>query len=509
MRSEYEDKRYIYDPLYGVIYLPDVIWDVIPCPELQRLREVRLCNINSFCLTGGANINRYEHAIGTCFLANECLNSWPFFNLISKKEEEHLLMAALFHDYKSAAFGHSVEYIESRVGFEHESGFKQIVLGEKGESYSYQKATLEPIFFGLPRGLLSRIPRDDIEAIDEIIGGKGRLSPLIGGSIDLDNIDNVFRLGYHLGIVKSGKVPLKLAKSLWVEKGELIVKDNALYLIEEWYKVRKKLYKFLLLNPEEFSAKCMLTQAIELAKTKETIPFNWYDTDYELLMKLYKTSSETSQIIARLMTGELYGCMSIFSSSEVDKYEIFRDPNKKRELEAELTEIIRTRYLATVDLSSIDALNKKRVSENLRQVMCDSGHMLSEKVIIKAAGENRWKLEDSRHEYLLKRIIDEIKVYEILSNYRSASIALHPILDVDKTERRVRILTEKGRIAQVGESSHQLLIGVFFENRDLNMYKVRKTYKEKVVREKILAYLMRVLEDPGLEEIDLYSEAEK
>lgn len=109
MKNIRRNKIYLYDPLYGTIYLPDFIWDVISCPELQRLREVRLCNINSLCLSGGANINRYEHAIGTCHLAQECLNSWPPLNPISEKEQKLFVLAALLHDVASAAFGHSVE----------------------------------------------------------------------------------------------------------------------------------------------------------------------------------------------------------------------------------------------------------------------------------------------------------------------------------------------------------------------------------------------------------------
>jgi len=164
-----KDKKYIYDPLYGVIYLPDFIWNVITTPELQRLREVRLCNINSLCLVGGANINRYEHSIGTFFLARECLNSWPLFNPITKKEYELFLLAALLHDITSAGFGHLVEYIESRDGFEHEKAFEYIVLNKKGSNYNYKSVTLEPIFFGMGRELSSRITEEDLKIIGEFI----------------------------------------------------------------------------------------------------------------------------------------------------------------------------------------------------------------------------------------------------------------------------------------------------------------------------------------------------
>ena len=437
----YKNKRYVYDPLYGIIYLPEFIWDVISCPELQRLREVRLCNINSLCLTGGANINRYEHAIGTCYLAQECLNSWPLLNPISEKEQKRFLLAALLHDVPSAAFGHSVEYIEAKEGFDHKKDFEYVVVGKK-RIYEYKSVTLEPIFFGMLREISSKIPEEDLKAIDKIIAGEGKFGFLINATIDLDNIDNVFRLAYHIGLVKSGKVPLKLAKSLWTENGKLIVRKEAVPLIEEWHKVRKKLYLLLLLNPEEFSAKCMLSEAIELAKRKDPHPFNWYDVDYKLLEELSKKSSETSMIISRLMKGNLYGCIGIFSATKTDAYKIFSNLDRRKKVEDELSKAIRSKFV---------------------------------------------------------------------HHFKSAMVALHAIIDEDKTERQVRIQTDEGRVVQIGNSSNQLLIGVFLKNMDLNMYKIGDLPQitiSTILRE-ISTYLSNILGDQNLKEVELYGEIKK
>jgi len=442
MKRKYRNKRYIYDPLYGVIYLEDPVWNIIPCPELQRLREVRLCNINSLCLPGGANVNRFEHAIGTCHLAKECLNSWPLLNPVSVKEEKHFLLAALLHDVVSAAFGHSLEYIESKEGFEHEKAFDYVVIGGKTDSYEYKSATLEPIFFGRHRELLSRLSEEVLKAIGAIIAGKGGFGPLINSTMDLDNIDNVFRLGYHIGLVKSGEVPLKLARSLYTQNGRLVVRKEAVSLIEEWHKVRKKLYLLLLLNPEEFSAKCMLTEAIELAKIKQVDPFNWYDVDYELLEKLANISSESSVIISRLMSGDLYGCIAIFSTRKTDKYGVLNATDKRRVLEGELNRVIRSKFS---------------------------------------------------------------------SRFKSSLLALHPIVDENKIERQVSIKTDEGRIVQVGKSSKQLLIGVFFKNTDLSMYKISNIHGDimRKIRDEISTNLSNVLDDVNLQEVDLYEEVKK
>jgi len=438
MKKTYKSKRYIYDALYGAIYLPDFLWDIIPCSEIQRLREIRLCNINSFCLTGGSNINRYEHAIGTCYLAQECLKSWPPLSPISEKEQKVFLLAALLHDVPSAAFGHSVEYVESKFGFEHKA-FKYAITGGKETNYLYKSATLEPIFFGMRRELLYKISDEDLNKIDEIVKGEGRFGPLINSTMDLDNIDNVFRLGYHIGLVKSSAVPLKLARSLYIENNKLTIKKEAIAFVEEWHKIRKKLYLLLLLNPEEFSAKCMLTEAIEIAKAKEIHPFRWYYIDYELFKKLSNVSSESSIIISRLLKGDLYGCIGIFSTIEIDKYEIFSETRKRTKAEAELNKRIRSK---------------------------------------------------------------------VLSGFKSAMVALHPIIDANKTERQVCIQTDDGRVIKIGKSSNRLLIGVFFKNQNLNIYKIKNVSNDTMhkIRQEVYKYLSDILEDPNLQEVELYGE---
>ncbi len=291
-----KSQKYIYDALYGKIYLDPIVWEVFTSPELQRLREVRLCNINSLCLPGGANINRFEHAIGTVYLAQKCIEELP---LITDEEKKHFLLAALFHDSANAAFGHSVEYIEAPYGYNPERDFRKAVIGIKANAngeYSYKSVAHEFFFFGVTRRLRTYISYELITEIGETIRGEGKFGPLISGSMDLDNIDNIYRLAYHIGIINKSETPIILAKSIWTENDKLIIRDEAIPYAEEWYKVRRNLYLLLLENPEEFSAKCMLTEAIEIEKTirqqgESGNSISWNDSDYDVLTKLHDLPS--------------------------------------------------------------------------------------------------------------------------------------------------------------------------------------------------------------------------
>jgi len=521
---EVENNRYVYDPLYGIIYLPRLIWEVISCPELQRLREVRLCNINSLCLTGGANINRYEHSIGTCYLAMECLRNWPPLNPLTDEERKRFLLAALLHDIVNGPFGHSFEYVESKVGYDPEKAFRHVVLGDTEQSYKYRLATLEPIFFGLQKELVMKLDNEDLEAIGKIIAGRGRLGSLINGTMDLDNIDNVFRLAYHIGIVKSGTVPLNLARSLYVEKERIIINEEAVPLIGEWFEVRKKLYSFLLLNPEEFSAKCMLNEAIELARLKGGLTFRWHDTDYDLLTKLSRMA---------------------------------------------LIRLEERGYLFQLDESFEDGLYRGTVSEELRMVFQQNGFTLSSLARVEPS-EKGWKIVDiekgKTRIYPLEKTTERLNAYvsvirgveisRIIKNlvkgdlygcigifettriecltifddplirremengiseivgrllggrFRSASIGLHLIKDINKTERLVQIETERGERVSVGQSSRRLLIGAFFRNPQLNLHHLEIRSKSiNEIRKHIMKYLAARLDDPAVAEVEIYGEA--
>ena len=53
------------DVLYGDVALSDEIADLVGRPLLQRLRHIRLSNIDSLDMPGISGTSRFEHALGT------------------------------------------------------------------------------------------------------------------------------------------------------------------------------------------------------------------------------------------------------------------------------------------------------------------------------------------------------------------------------------------------------------------------------------------------------------
>lgn len=304
-------KRFL-DPLYGDVSLPSEIWDTSKAPEVQRLREIRMCNINSLSLTGAGGVHRFEHSLGTAWLAQENANAG--LSKLDVDDRRILLLAALLHDVGSAGFGHSVEYVIKDDGFRHDDlmSFSADTRSEIG--YEYKLADLEPVFFGRGRALAKMLSDRDLRRIASLVNGSGRLGPLISGSIDLDNIDNVYRLAYHMGLWRGGSAPVELARALSVDDKGLRIESTEVELLDNWRSVRADLYRWLLLDEDEFAAKAMLEVALRSAHDQHDRSFRWHDVDYGLMLKLQDSTPEASEIAGRLMTGDLFGSLVILET---------------------------------------------------------------------------------------------------------------------------------------------------------------------------------------------------
>lgn len=100
-----------------------------------------------------------------------------------------------------------------------------------------------------------------------------------------------------MGLRFAKEAPLRLAQNMYIADGNVRFKREAEPYLNEWLEVRKRVYKFLLLNPQEFAGKYMLTEAMDIlfectsgnkARDKDNKPvfIEWYYTDYELMTEL-------------------------------------------------------------------------------------------------------------------------------------------------------------------------------------------------------------------------------
>ena len=300
------------DSLYGPVLLDEETTTLAAKPLVQRLRHVRLSNIDSIDMPSIANISRYEHVLGVAHLASRV----GFRPRLSHFDDLVLKSSALLHDWAITAFGHLVEEALQYAGaaFDHQERLSEIASGDAHEEIL---GVQRQILVGRETGLLQwarTVTRSESEthlllsAITQHIRGNGRLGKVICGDIDLDNIDNVFRMAYHLGLPIDREVPLRLAKAIvdYGQEGIPIFRHNAEEDIKTWRAMRSSVYDYLMLAKRDFSGKAMMLYAIVRAFQKGEIRIvDWSLTDFDLIHKLLSSGvKETKDTAERWIAGE-------------------------------------------------------------------------------------------------------------------------------------------------------------------------------------------------------------
>lgn len=357
----------VYDPLYGVTTFSDLEFQLLKTPEIQRLRYVRMCNINSLLVTGASEISRFEHVIGTLRLAKEWLSKNGMD--MSTDQQEIFLSAALLHDFQTGPFGHSLQYVlednESDQEFIHEN------ISHGSRLKYHQTTDANAVFSGRPFASKD-ILGSRWNTVADLIRGKGSLGKLIAGTIDIDNIDNVVRLAYHVGIASSedAKLAIQLATDLHPTELTLEISRSSIPLIQRWQSIRRRLYELLLLDWAEFSAKAMLTRAMDLSIALDIVGADcWIKTDLELLNYLETKSTGEAQyvgiLVKKIKCGDLYNPIYIGTSSSTEMYTNFSNYKSKCEIESQLTDIILKKTNKKINLLIHPILDVKKTDRSI------------------------------------------------------------------------------------------------------------------------------------------------
>ena len=540
---------YIWDALYGKIEFSPLVYKCMLSPEVQRLREVRLCNINSLCITGSSNTNRFEHSVGTAYLAAINIETAVQKHLkLTKKEKETFIIAALLHDVANGPFGHSYEYIMEKKGFIPEQGLGD-VLGDvvsTGIGAHKNSSPFETIFFGKLRALTSILNGSQKEEVSQIIAGCHPLSKLISDSIDLDNIDNVFRMAYHMGLDFRKEAPIKLAESMFIENGSVVFLQEAKTYLEEWYLVRQRVYKFLLLNPQEFAGKYMLTEAMDILfecisqGKAEGRDIKWNYTDYQLMEELdllkekwlkRKTlllENVDAKVVAEI-TGEeskeeqrsllkeyLEGLTLTVSIKEKGKTgesnKLLLSENFSYEIEEDGTATIKNRNM-DFEISGSKLYKVVNIRYNTSQIISRlmTGDLYQCLMILETPDVSKYGnfLEYSKRITLEDELEAKIRASK---DFSRLSIGLHPILDINKTERQLRVLfKDMADPVVIGNTaSKKLLIGVFIKNEPYGLRHAKFSLgsKQNKLIDIVTEYFASYFEN-GAKVVPLYEEADR
>jgi HD superfamily phosphohydrolase len=292
----------IYDPLYGEFELSSVSAALATAPEVRRLSQIRLLNSMTPSLSTLGELRRYAHTLGVLYLFSQWRKSSG--SAYSNKELDALEVAIILHDIATPPFGHLFEYLlKEELGWDHESAAVDTLLQQHvSEDAGHQ------IFAGKTPRVIKIIARlgIDIDLVLEILSKRHPLHHLIFGSLDFDNIDNVWRMAWALGFQLRPADAVELAKSLSVDRqGNLVVAHKSLDLVHCWSELRKRVYEVLVFDFPTVASQAVLTQALRIAmRTNLVTNEDWTLTDESLLDRLMK-QKETRKMISDEYLGML------------------------------------------------------------------------------------------------------------------------------------------------------------------------------------------------------------
>ncbi|MBE6004898.1 MAG: HD domain-containing protein [Lachnospiraceae bacterium] len=312
----------LYDRLYNHMKFPPIIVDLLDCPGLLRLRDVRMANNQFVAFPAFANSSRYEHSLGVCYLAGICADKLG----LPEKDKIELMMAGLYHDVGTPPFAHAMEEVlMAQFGFDHEQNLKNLIIGDTGDF----DQDLAQIYIGQSLKLKSvcqskkarQLGIDSHRIAKLAIGDKSDgLSALINGSgMDLDNIDNICRAVSAMGFVRDkvdfSQLAIDLASSFVLRNGKIYYNDRYASQIEKWLLLRDMQYTEIYQSVDDFAYQSMIKKAIRLFgesdKDHKLEKNLWRLTDSEFTYQYLLANSESRTLMERVLLCRPYPLLAL------------------------------------------------------------------------------------------------------------------------------------------------------------------------------------------------------
>jgi len=284
----------IKDPVHGYVYISKTEKDIVDSFPVQRLHRLRQLAGAEYVYPG-ANHTRFEHSIGTMYLAQRLTENSNLSQYLSKDETHMIRLAALLHDVGHGPFSHVFEHLlEKFLDKTHEE--ITVWMIEKSElSDILNKAGYSPT--EIAKLATGSLKRKDKTFMDQVIQS----------AVDVDKLDFIVRDTYHTGAQYGNVDVFRLIHMLDILNGNLAVDIGALSALESFILARIESFKSIYFHRVSRAAQIMLATAME--KAKDDIGLVGFKTPEEYLslndytvwtmLKLCEKSRKTMENLER------------------------------------------------------------------------------------------------------------------------------------------------------------------------------------------------------------------
>jgi HD superfamily phosphohydrolase len=304
-------RKLIRDAVHGDIEVGPLEIELMDTPEFQRLRSIKQLG-TAYLVFPSAVHTRFEHSLGTSWMAHKILDSIRRSQTITEDDEIPIRVAALLHDITHIPFGHTLED-ERRVLPRH----------DKDE---------ERVDHFLRQSMVGRIlKREGIQdlVIETIRGSETYSGDIVGGAISADLLDYLRRDTYFCGL--SQYYDARIFESFIIEGGRLVLnlekqgrlRQDALSELVNLLRIRYTLSERVYYHHTKVSSGAMISKAVELA-IREGLSAGELRTlgDETLiwtLRELYTRNSTVAHMLSRLRSRQLYRACHTLSTDLGEK----------------------------------------------------------------------------------------------------------------------------------------------------------------------------------------------
>src|SRR5215467_5372392 len=291
-------RKLIRDAVHGDMEMTALEVELMDTPEFQRLRGVKQLG-TAYLVFPSAVHTRFEHSLGTSWMAHRMLNAVRRTTDISADDETLIRVSALLHDLTHIPFGHTLED-ERRVLPRHDKDAERV-------EHFYRRSSVGRILKreGLQDAVVQTIRGNDTFAAD-----------IVGGAISADLLDYLRRDTYFCGL--SQYYDPRIFESFIVDGGRFTVnvekngtiRQDTLSELVNLLRIRYTLSERVYFHHTKVASGAMISKAVELAlregMTVEELRTLKDETLIWTLRELYTRNTTVAHLLNRLDARQLF-----------------------------------------------------------------------------------------------------------------------------------------------------------------------------------------------------------
>jgi hypothetical protein len=230
--------KIIKDPVHGYIEVAPYALDLLDSAILQRLRYIRQLGF-SYLVYPGANHTRFEHSLGTLYLASVMARQLK----LPLEEQKLVTAAALIHDIGHGPFSHAIEPVmEELCGRSHHDA--SWLLGDRDLSECMESHGISP------------------EEAAAILSGNHPLSGIIHGELDVDRMDYLLRDAHYTGAPYGTVDAHRLIRNTCLSDGYIVLEEGGINAAESLLIARTLMRPAVYFHHVSRIAEMMLSAAV-------------------------------------------------------------------------------------------------------------------------------------------------------------------------------------------------------------------------------------------------------